>query len=563
MIEEDISSVAVMRCAPCSGELGTKLVENARRKLISPNSCWQNAYMSLFAGCSEIIADKEKQSRLAWYLSDCFQKESGRPAFPACSSETPILKCLKNLDEFAHKIYLEFFLETNSICHQLQTDAFKHETERLVNELKQSAQFAEDKLGTIEEKSELLLQSSDQIQNSLTSIDHRTQQVAKTSEDVGERIHNVLEHSKAIFEHSKGIQASQAELQEGQLEMKAKMEAGMALLIESYDSLDHGIEKLRMEAVEIEREINEVGDSMTLKMQSLQSKADEIGSVAEISLDKHKELLDGQSIALEGLDFLTKFQSQALEESRATLQKLADFGHKQQEELLRRQDQIQQVHDHLIQNSQSILAAQEEFESKQATIFAALDKLFILHNAILLESRFIKTFFFYACVIFSVYMLTSAKQTSAARAHIYLSICFTFMVEFALVRLGPSDLDQQFAVHSKIFWTRSSFLLAASIQILYSIFTYRDYEVLNHQMLLTLTEKFKAMEANTGKNFLSLSMEDDIHLSSWIDSDLAESVVDYNDNDNRNIRSPEEVAENSITATSFSRRYDLRPRLHK
>lgn len=99
---------------------GVQLVENAKRKLMTPNSCWHSAYKSLFASCSEIITDKEKQSRLSWYLSDCFQKESGRPAFPKCNSETPMIKCLRNLDEFAHKIYLEFFLETNSICHQLQ-----------------------------------------------------------------------------------------------------------------------------------------------------------------------------------------------------------------------------------------------------------------------------------------------------------------------------------------------------------------------------------------------------------------------------------------------------------
>lgn len=43
---------------------------------------------------------------------------------------------------------------------------------------------------------------------------------------------------------------------------------------------------------------------------------------------------------------------------RASLQKLADFGHEQQEELLQRQKQLQQAHDDLAHNSKSILAAQ-------------------------------------------------------------------------------------------------------------------------------------------------------------------------------------------------------------
>lgn len=44
--------------------------------------------------------------------------------------------------------------------------------------------------------------------------------------------------------------------------------------------------------------------------------------------------------------------------NRDALQKLAEFGEKQQAELLKKQEQIQHAHDRLIQNSQSILSAQ-------------------------------------------------------------------------------------------------------------------------------------------------------------------------------------------------------------
>jgi hypothetical protein len=46
---------------------------------------------------------------------------------------------------------------------------------------------------------------------------------------------------------------------------------------------------------------------------------------------------------------------------RVILQQLAKFGHEQQEELLRRQGQLQQANDHLVENSKSILAAQVSF----------------------------------------------------------------------------------------------------------------------------------------------------------------------------------------------------------
>lgn len=99
---------------------GIQLVENAKNKMLSPNSCWQSAYQNVFKGCAKTLADEELRSRLAWHLSDCFQRHTGRPSFPYCDPKSNMKKCLQNLDRDAHKIYLEYFLETNSICHQLQ-----------------------------------------------------------------------------------------------------------------------------------------------------------------------------------------------------------------------------------------------------------------------------------------------------------------------------------------------------------------------------------------------------------------------------------------------------------
>ncbi|KAI3864146.1 hypothetical protein MKW98_031738 [Papaver atlanticum] len=536
---------------------GIESVETAKQRLASrPNSCWQNAYENLFATCSVIVKDDAKRSILAWQLSDCFQKDSGRPSFPSCDSQSSMLKCLKKLDESAHKVYLEFYLQTNSICHQLQANAFKIETERLVNDLKKSAESAEEKLHNIEEKSERLIQNSDQIENSLTSLYSKTQQVAETSEKVSDRIDASLKHSSIILEQSKEIAASQLELRQGQSDMRETLEGGMEILHESYEKLGHNVEKLRNEAVEIEKKINKVSNSMSTKMENLQNKANDIGNVAVVSLDKQKQLLDGQSRALEGLDFLTKFQSQALEESRASLQTLAEFGQMQQEELLSRQEQLQQAHDHLIENSKSILAAQEEFETKQASMFLELDKLFTLHNAILLESRAIKAFFFYSFVIFLLYMLTSAKQTYGMRARLYLGLCAIFLVEFTMCRFGV-DLDQQVWIASKVTLARSSFLVAAAVQLLFSIFSYRDYEVLNHRMLETLIEKVNTMERKTDMPLEIDESYDDVDFSTWIDEDLSEEETFSKDPD---FLLPEEVAENSVTKSSYSRKYDLRPR---
>ncbi|KAF0915241.1 hypothetical protein E2562_034607 [Oryza meyeriana var. granulata] len=452
---------------------GLKLLENARSKLAGPKNCWQEAYRRLFASCGDIMADKEKQSRLAWHLSSCFQEDSGRPTFPPCGEVSRMVYCRKRLGDSEDKVFLEFFLETNTLCHQLQAEAFKHNTERLVNDLTKTSKSAEEKLEVIEERSDQIMSESGKVQETLSSIEMQADHLAETSKNVGVQINDVLAHSKAIFEQSKEIAASQAELREGQAEMRETIDAGMARIQESYESLGNGMDKLKEEAVDIQREIKTVGDSMSSKMQDLQSTANDIGNVAGKSLENQMQLLDGQSKAMDGLNNLYNFQAQALVESRETMQNLALFGQRQQEELLSRQEEIRQAHDHLIHNSHSILEAQEEFRAKQANIFAALDKLYILHNAILAESRFIKAFFFYCCIVFLIYVLTSAKQTFSIRGQLYFGLCITLLLEIGLIKLGADDIDKQFWVLSKVFLVRSVFLALAIAQMLHSIFTYR------------------------------------------------------------------------------------------
>ncbi|XP_051151603.1 protein GAMETE EXPRESSED 1 [Andrographis paniculata] len=534
---------------------GLQVVENAKNKMLAPNSCWQSAYQNVFQGCSKTLADEELRSRFAWHLSDCFQRHTGRSPLPYCDAKSSMKKCLMKLDADAHKIYLEYFLETNSLCHQLQNEAFKHQTERLVNDLKSTAEYAEVKLSRIEEHGELLLQNSKQMHDSLSSIDMKTQQVAETSKIVEDHVNSVLKYSESVYEQSKGIAASQLELHEGQTKMKANLEEGMAMIRESYDNLGGEIVNLRNEAAEIEKEITKVGDTMFSKMNTLQSKADDIGNLAGTSLDKQKELLDGQSMALDGIQFLTRFQSQALEESRLNLQRLAEFGQKQQEELLERQKQLHQSHDHLVENSKLILAAQEEFESKQARMFVALDKLFALHSAMFFESRALMAFLTYSLAIFVVYMLTSVRQAYNVRHRLYLGLCFAFSIEIAILRGIANDAEQQrWLIHI----IRSIFALLASTQYIYSIITYRDYEMLNHKMLLTLMDKVSSIQGNKGLISWDMETDDsDVNWSQWVDTELPEEVNLLEDPD---YLLPEEFNDNSSATSSCTKRYNLRRR---
>ncbi|KAI3700853.1 hypothetical protein L2E82_45493 [Cichorium intybus] len=173
-------------------------------------------------------------------------------------------------------------------------------------------------------------------------------------------------------------------------ETNESLDEGMMMSNESADKIRDEMKDLKNEASEKEKEISKVGEAMLMMMDTLQKKADDIENIAETSLDRQKQLFDSHIAALNVLESLSRFQSQVLEESRGILQQLIEVGHSQQQELIQRQQELKQAHGHLVEHSKSISAAKETFESKQASMFLTIDRLFNLHDAILLQSHVIK-----------------------------------------------------------------------------------------------------------------------------------------------------------------------------
>jgi chromosome segregation ATPase len=161
----------------------------------------------------------------------------------------------------------------------LRAEAFKHNSERLVNDLTRTSKSAKKKLEVIEDRSEQIIKESSTVQYTLSSIDMQADNLAETSKHIGEQINDVLVHSKSIFEQSKEIATAQAELSRGQTEIREKIEAGMTRVEESYERLGNGVDKLKEETGYMQKEIKIIGESMSSKMQDLQSTADDIGGV--------------------------------------------------------------------------------------------------------------------------------------------------------------------------------------------------------------------------------------------------------------------------------------------
>ncbi|PWA91539.1 gamete expressed protein 1 [Artemisia annua] len=482
---------------------GRKLVEDAQRQIALPNSCSKNAYIKLLATCKEIQASEKQLYRLAWDLSNCYQKDTGRPPFRDCDQESPIKDCTKRLSEYEHGIYTQFVHQSNIICQQLQFEEVKRKTERLVNKLitsskfaesklqniERSAEFSENKLESIERSAEFAGNKLESIEGHMTSIDVQTQEIVQTSK-------NAEEHVKVVLDQSLKIADTQRGLQDGQTKMNERLDEGLTSLNESMTTLHESTNNLKNKAVEIEKEIVQVGEAVFTRMDGLQNKADDIKN----KLDKQEQVVTSQIIALE--------------------------------ELIQRIEQLKKDHEYLAEKSKTILAAQ----------------LSTLHNAYVLDARLVKSFFLYFMIIITLHMLTSTRQTYSIRSRLYIELGVTLLIELAVLRYG-NDIEQQPWIIDNI---RLLFITLASCQLIYAIYTYRDYESLNHQMLRSLDDKVNNMLRN--KQSLYHDDDDDVDWSSWIDSDITEDELD----DHEYVH-PKGIPETSIITTS-SRNYNLRSR---
>ncbi|XP_026434315.1 protein GAMETE EXPRESSED 1-like [Papaver somniferum] len=179
-----------------------------------------------------------------------------------------------------------------------------------------------------------------------------------------------------------------------------------------------------------------------------------------------------------------------------------------------------------------------------------LDRHFTLINRILLDTGLIKACLFYPFVLFVLGVLTSFKRTHHTRGWLLLGLAVTFFVEISSRMYWYGlDLDKQ------VMMGKNSFLVVAVLRLLYSAFTYRDKKVLDHQMIMSLIEKLGAIEERTKQMGLEMEStddedDDDIDFLTWIDEDLPEDNCMDPD-----FMLPERLAENSITTSSFSRKY--------
>ncbi|GBG60810.1 hypothetical protein CBR_g12548 [Chara braunii] len=252
----------------------------ARAEDDQQHSCWREAYVQLSSNCRSILSEESSKAQFALLITNCYLESSGRKSVNCWTGE-PVEDCTKSMDEHTFAIYTEFFLDTAHTCHHLQSEVFKLETERSVNELKASAAWAGE---TVRE-------------------------MAGRSEEILDRVHQSAAIQKRFSEEQRTIHGRVLDNQREILAAQSNLKSGVAA----------ATKEIAAQALNVTERITQNVTSGIREAVAGQEKL--LAGQMEMAT-RQKQLIEGQVAEIQAMMRLREAQNEALSETRSSLSAL-------------------------------------------------------------------------------------------------------------------------------------------------------------------------------------------------------------------------------------------------
>lgn len=181
--------------------------------------CWEKAVSRLQDGCKQL--NDVEQSRLAIAFANCHLSKSGLETYQ-CREEQSIEECTKDMarNVLAFNAYTEFYTHTSDICFYLQSKIWQKKTEDTVNRLTTSSKAVADQLETsLANQLKMLEGQKDSLSNQ--------KQLIKNEVYLKNALKSSAENAKEAF-----------------MDMKKATAQQKAALMETFDSLFKGVDRI-------------------------------------------------------------------------------------------------------------------------------------------------------------------------------------------------------------------------------------------------------------------------------------------------------------------------------
>ena len=183
------------------------------------SECWEEVISRLRVGCKH-LTDVE-QSRLAIAFANCHFEKSGLRKYP-CSENDSIEECTRDMAKsvLAFNTYTEFYTHTSDICFYLQSKVWQQKTEDTINKLSSTSNMV-----------------ANQLEVSLTN----QQQVLEGQESSLSNQGEILKNEAYL---KSALKTSAESAKEAFLDMKKATAQQKAVLMETFDSLFKGVDRI-------------------------------------------------------------------------------------------------------------------------------------------------------------------------------------------------------------------------------------------------------------------------------------------------------------------------------
>ncbi|KAF2070694.1 hypothetical protein CYY_007995 [Polysphondylium violaceum] len=441
--------------------------------------CWEECLEILSSsGCRGM--DDIARSRLAVKLSNCHLLKSNHKTYP-CTYDMSISECTMHMDQLSFVTYTNFYISTENICYYLLNEVFQQKTEDSINRLYDST------INTLESMQDLSKKTK-----SIESIVDESYSIQKnilnTQNNLKTNILDTIDKIEIISKSSDQIQTTIKESSEKQED-----------LIKLHERLHQDHQKHTKQSLDMINQIKTSSDSI-------------ISNTAN-SIENQSKLLNLQSMALN---------------------EISNLG---------------QIADNSILKLRQLLSTQERLLDGNQIILSILEHINYLQHLILSEVIDFKSILFYLFISIIVYIITKHRQTKSARIPLLFGLVFVIVLEKSLTIFSNQEnvqyitqsnyIPQWFKLliensignsnsgtHSfdYIFFSidhiRKLYYLFGATTIFLSIWFYKDYEKLNHHLLLSLVE--------SNRNLVNLLEKQQSKQKKWFKSIQSNSHINSN-----------------------------------
>nr|XP_054752079.1 uncharacterized protein LOC129257712 [Lytechinus pictus] len=177
---------------------------------------------------------------------------------------------------------------------------------------------------------------------------------------------------------------------------------------------------------------------------------------------------------------------------------------KNQKEILAQEAKLNEALKSSTNSIQEVFAEMKSSTLEQKALFAeTFDRVAQVQRLMLGEFTWFNSVIYYVVGVLLVYMVTSTSQTASARFSLFLLLLVNWVVEWVMFRI--MDSSDQTVFHANSWWCRKIFCSLGLLLLIYKASQYKDYNKINHAILLQIQTHIQQQRLSASSNSLTVA----------------------------------------------------------